>query len=396
MTIKELQEKRSKLFHDAQSLVQGTDVTIEQRSQFDAMLKDVEGIEADINRLKALDEYRAKFETPVFQPAPKPGASAMSANEAEHRAIEARSAFTNYLRTGRVESRDLTISANGAVMVPTGFDPVVREAQLSYGDIYNLVNVMKTDNGEPIKLVLDNDTGNSLTNLTVGTNASEVDPSISGLTLQVDPLTTGVIRIDNGLLQDAGFDVEAFIRDKFAKRFFRGVSNLIVNGNGGNVGSLLTAYSGGSTTVSSATAATLGYADFVEAIATLDPAYHANAVFAMSNATLGQVLKLVDSNNRPLFLPQWGDAEKGFIGQILGFPVKCVQQLPTVATGHVSVLFGDFSEGYTFRQQNPGIGILRLNELYAAGYETGFVGFCRAGGLATDAGTHPIVGIKIS
>jgi HK97 family phage major capsid protein len=73
-----------------------------------------------------------------------------------------------------------------------------------------------------------------------------------------------------------------------------------------------------------------------------------------------------------------------------------VTQLPNVATGNFPVLFGDFKEGYTFRQQNPGIGILRLNELFAAGYETGFVGFARVGGVVTDAGTHPVVSLKIS
>jgi HK97 family phage major capsid protein len=72
-----------------------------------------------------------------------------------------------------------------------------------------------------------------------------------------------------------------------------------------------------------------------------------------------------------------------------------VTQMPAVATGNVPVLYGDFNEAYTFRQQNPGIGILRLNELFAAGYEVGFVGFARVGGLATDAGTHPVASITI-
>lgn len=104
---------------------------------------------------------------------------------------------------------------------------------------------------------------------------------------------------------------------------------------------------------------------------------------------------MTDSNQRPLFLPNYGAADSGFVGTILGKYVKLVTQLPPVATGNTAVYFGDFKEGYTFRQQNPGIGILRLNELFAAGYETGFVGFARVGGVVTDAGTHPVIGIAV-
>jgi len=210
----------------------------------------------------------------------------------------------------------------------------------------------------------------------------------------VDNFTTGVVKIDNGFLTDAGFDVEKWLRDKFLKRFFRGASNLILAGDGGSVASLTAAYDTAST-LTSATTDKLGYADFVAATVLLDPDYQQNAIWAMSNATLGAVLSILDANGRPIFLAGYGSAEQGFVGSILGYPVKLVTQLPGVATGNVPVLLGDFKEGYTFRQQNPGIGILRLNELFAAGYETGFVGFARVGGVVTDAGTHPIVSITI-
>jgi HK97 family phage major capsid protein len=46
----------------------------------------------------------------------------------------------------------------------------------------------------------------------------------------------------------------------------------------------------------------VAYSDFVAAKAALDPAYQMNAVWALNNDTLGKVLDLADSNNRPLFL----------------------------------------------------------------------------------------------
>jgi HK97 family phage major capsid protein len=391
MILKDLQEKRNKQMADATALVAGTEVTAEQRSQFDAILADVATLDSDIVRLQAVEQYKSEQRSAVNHPRPNPGESNDPEERAEVRDARVKASFRNYLATGVRETRDLTV-ANSGVAIPTLFNPQVIEAQKSYGQIYDIVNVMKTDHGNPIKMVLDNDTGNGLTPVAVGTPAGETDPALAGLTLQVDNFTTGVVRIDNGLLTDAGFDVEAFIRDKFGKRFFRGVSGLIMAGDGGAVGSLTTAYDAGFT---SAVINKLGYADFATAIGTLDPAYQTNAVWAMSNATLGYVIGLTDANQRPLFLPDYGAATSGFVGSILGRPVKLVTQLPAVATGNVPVLFGDFKEGYTFRQQNPGLGILRLNELFAAGYETGFVGFARVGGLATNAGVPPVIGMTI-
>jgi HK97 family phage major capsid protein len=94
----------------------------------------------------------------------------------------------------------------------------------------------------------------------------------------------------------------------------------------------------------------LKYADFVAAMSLLDADYHRNAVWAMSNATLGAALSILDSSSgRPIFLANYGSAEQGFAGTILGRPVKLETQLPGVATGNVPVLFDDFKEGYTFR-----------------------------------------------
>jgi HK97 family phage major capsid protein len=394
MTIQQLQEKRNKIMVEATAIVAGETITAEQRTQFDAMTVEVKNIDGDIARIQAVEEHRASMRNPVSQPRPDPSQSNDPEERAEVRHAAQKASLRSYMATGKVESRDLT-TVNSGVAIPVGFNPQVISAQKSYGEIYDIVSVMKTDHGNPIKMVLDNDTTNGLVSVTVGTNAGEVDPTLSGVTLQVDNFTTGVIKIDNGLLNDAGFDVESWVRDKFLKRFFRGASNLILAGDAGAVASLTAAYNGASTVASKVTAK-LGYVDFASAIGALDPAYQANAMWAMSNATLAYVIGLTDTNSRPLFLPNYGDATSGFVGTILGRPVKLVTQLSGVATGNVPVLFGDFKEGYTFRQQNPGIGILRLNELFAAGYETGFVGFARVGGVVTDAGTHPVVSITIS
>ncbi|MFC6644144.1 phage major capsid protein [Granulicella cerasi] len=381
MNLADLQEKRMKLMLDASKIA--TEGTPETRSAFDKMMADVDAIDADIARLERVASFEAEQRTRTVRPA---------IDGSEERSNQIKQSFRNYLMNGAIEARDLTVAGQG-IMIPQLFDPAVISAQKSYGEVYDVVNILKTDHGNPIKMVLDNDTTAGLVGQTVGTDAAEVDPTTSSVTLQVDTFSTGIIKVDNGLITDAGFDIEAWIRDKFAKRFFRGASSLIINGNSGNVASLTYGYSSNAFT-SNATGV-LKYVDFATAIGTLDPAYQANAVWGMSNATLAAVIALSDSNGRPLFLPDYGNAANGYVGTILGRPVKLITQLPGVATGNTPILFGDFKEAYTFRQQNPGLSILRLNERYAAGYETGFVGFARVGGVVTDAGTHPLVGITI-
>ncbi len=393
MILTQLQEKRNKTMADAMAIMAGETITAEQRSQFDTAMADVAVVDGDIARLQAVEEHRASLHTAVNQPRPNPSESNDPEERAEVRSQRQAVELRKYMVTGKLESRDITVSGAG-VAIPVGFNPQIISAQKSYGQIYDIVSVIKTDNGNPIKMVFDNDTANGLTSVTVGTNAGEVDPALTGVTLQVDNFTTGVVKVDNGFLRDSGFDVATWLQDKFLKRFYRGASNLILAGDGGAVASLTGTYNT-ALTFTSAVTNKLGYADFATAIGLLDPSYQTDAVWAMSTATLGYVIGLVDAQGRPLFLPDFGSAASGFSGSILGRPVKVVTQLPAVATGNVPVLFGDFKEAYTFRQQNPGIGILRLNELFAAGYETGFVGFARVGGVVTDAGTHPIVSVTI-
>lgn len=383
MNLSDLREKRTKLYSDLSEMGKIDAPTSETRAKFDAVAADLDILDEDIKRAERLESMEAEQRSRQAN-RPNPAAT-------DNRDAEIRSSLRDYLLTGKVESRDLT-SANTGVIIPQLFDATVNEAQKSYGEIYNLVDVIETENGNPIKIIFDDDTANGLSAVTVGTAASSVQPTLTGGTLQVDNFTTGVVRVGYDLLADAGFDLDSFIRDKFLKRFYRGASGLIVAGNSGSVASLASSFSTG---ITSNTTAVLKYVDFVSAFAALDPAYQANAVWAMNNATLGAVLSITDSQNRPLFLPDYGSAAQGFIGTILGKPVKLVTQLPNVATGNAAVLVGDFKAGYTFRQQRPGVVIQRLNELYAAGMEVGFIGFARVGGIAKTYTNNPVLSITI-
>jgi len=394
MTAQELRAMRAKLMADAQAVIpEDGKITSEIRTKYEAMLKDADNMAFVIASLETEERSALEARGKNLQ---LPQVGEHSASNPEARNSEIRSSLANFLRTGQVETRDLTAAGSG-ILIPQLFNPSIYEAKKSYGELANIVTTMKTEGGNPMKLVYDNDTANGLVSVVSGTDVSEADPTTSSATLSVDNFSTGVVKVDMALLQDAGFDVESWIREKFATRFYRGLANNIYSGNAGAVGSLATAYNaiGAGVGITTATTATLAFPDFGSALAQLDPAYQTNAIWTVSNATLALLSSMVDNNQRPLFIPYNDGGASGFIGTILGKPVKLVTQMPAVATGNFPVLFGDFKAGYTLRQQGEGLGILRLNERYAAGFEVGFVGFCRLGGVATNYGVSPIVAIKI-
>jgi HK97 family phage major capsid protein len=371
--------KRASLLNQAKTIANDKNFSKESRAKFDAVMAEVSQVDAQI----AVDQ-RSNEATLAEQRRyrPNPGESNDAAEGVEVRNAKQKANLRHYMLTGEV--RDLNASAQG-VAIPVGFNPQVIDAQLSYGELYNCVEVLKTDNGEPIKYVFDDDTTNGLAAVTSGTDAAETDPALSGATINVDNFTTGVIKVDMALMQDAGFDIDGWVRDKFGKRFFRGASSLIYNGNGSNVASYKSAIS---QSVTAGTAGKITYADLVAAQTALDPAWQNSAEWGMSQGMLGNVLNITDTNNRPVFLPDFGSASKGFVGTILGKPVRMITQMPSaVATGAQLTIYGSHRDAYVLRQVNPGLGIIRLNERYAAGFQIGFVAFARLGGMSKQVGS---------
>lgn len=189
-------------------------------------------------------------------------------------------------------------------------------------------------------------------------------------------------------LQDSAFDLDQFIRDAFGKRYWRGVTSMISAGSSsGNVQSIVTSATVGAT---SAAPTAISYGDFVSIYGALDPAYIDNASWVFNSTTRAALMGVVDSLGRPLFQPS---PNAGAFDMLLGRPVVLNQYQPSIAATNKAVLFGDFSSGYTFRQVQGDLSILRLNERYADTGEVGFIGYARIGGFSTDAGTHPIVAL---
>lgn len=397
MTMKELLELRNKLSHDAREIMNsikpGLDAAdqTEKRAKVDALLAEKNRVNEDINRLASLAD-----ESDTRGAQPRAGFESADADERtpEQRNRAANIALRAYLRGDRFEQRDLTVAADGGVMIPVAAVPPI-VAQRSAGSLYDIVGKMRTTTGEDVRFPLWDDTGNGLVldSTAIGTGT---DPSVTGVTIKTDGLRTGdPLLLDNKLIQDVSYDLVTYVTQALQERYQRGVSQAM---NAGNASNFVGLTGNIPTPVTSEAVGEIGYDDFVALLAALDPAYMSNAVFAFSNATLGLVLKIKDSQGRPIFLPYLDGAQSGFAGQILGVPVKIDQYAPTVATGNVPVRFGDFQKGYQLREVLPGLVIKQSTQRWIELNRTGVIAFARAGGaptLANNTTYSPIQGLKI-
>ena len=95
----------------------------------------------------------------------------------------------------------------------------------------------------------------------------------------------------------------------------------------------------------------------------------------MNDATIKAIRKLKDNNNQYLWQPS---LVAGTPDTILGRPVVTSAYMPTAAAGAKTIAFGDFS--YYWIADRQGRSFKRLNELYAANGQVGFLGSQRVDG----------------
>ncbi len=216
-----------------------------------------------------------------------------------------------------------------------------------------------------------------------------LNTNLSGFTSNVDELTTGLVKVSNSLLQDSAFDVDDFIQNTFAARYFKGLSKMISIGNGSNIAAITAGATLGAT---SAGPTALSLLDLIGAYSALDNAYLEQSSWLMSSTTRANLMGLVDNYGRPLL-------QTDLLGtpwnSLFGRPIVLSPFMPAVAATTVPILFGDLTS-YTLRTVAGGLQVVRLQERYAETNECGFIGYTRAGGYNTSQAASPsIVSLKM-
>ncbi|MFO0773720.1 MAG: phage major capsid protein [Nitrospiraceae bacterium] len=404
--IEELREKRAAIADQARKLIAKDAQTADDESKFDKMMDEVDKLKDQIDREERLVAVEASLSERIELRAAKDGTSPDEA----HDAMKAEDAvFGIYLRQGvgglSAEQRSIMMrrqqslpteiraaqsagtAGSGGYTVPTGMASKIEDAQKEFGAMLQsgVAEMMVTENGQSIPFPTSNDTSNVGEQLGENTATAEQDVAFGSVPIDAYMFSSKLVRVSFQLLEDSAFNLENYLAGKLGERIGRIVNQRLTTGTGsGQPNGIVTASVQGKVGANGQTTSII-YNDLVDLEHSVDPSYRRGAKWMFHDSSLKVIKKLLDSQNRPLWMP---GIAVGAPDTILGYQYIINQDMATMAANAKSVLFGAISK-YLVRRVH-GIGLLRLQERYAEQLQVGFIAYQRFDGDLLDAGTNPV------
>jgi len=296
------------------------------------------------------------------------------------------------------ESRDLEVGTDneGGYTVPTTLIRNLEIARLANGPALAEFDTMRTAAGESMQWPSADDTDET-GELVEEEGAVTADTStpFGQTTFGAYKWSSKMIKVSAELLEDSAFDLATVVGQLIGGRLGRGELGYMTTGTGDSqpngIVTALAAIAATSGLVDSQSATLADPDDIYNLIYGIDDAYIANAKFMMHRTTISRFRKLVDTDGQYMWQPSVQKGEPETIG---GYPIiRNSKMASTWTNGIYPVVFGDLKK-YKIREVNT-LRMKRLNELYAANDQVGFIGFLRFDGDLLDAGTHPVKALNV-
>lgn len=331
------------------------------------------------------DPLEAAFEAAVI-----PAAVARPQLAAGDAANPARSAFVEgYLRKGReVELKSFAgnVPADGGYAVPKEIDAVIDATLKSISPIRAVANVVQVGSAGYRKLVTTNGVASGWASevaarpTTATPTFNEIVPSFGEL--YANPAAT------QAMLDDAQFDVEAWLADEIATQFAKAEGTAFVNGDGIDKPKGFLTYTIAATGDATRSFGQLQYvpvgaaSDFpstnpqdklLDLVHALRAPYRQGAVWVMNSATLAKIRKFKTSDGAFVWQP---GLVTGQPDTLLGYPVVESEDMPDIAANTTPIAFGNFKAGYLVAERSE-TNILRdpySNKPYVNFYATKRIG----------------------
>lgn len=320
-------------------------------------------------------------------------------------------AMAAYLRTGDDDGlRGLTlegkamstaVNSDGGYLLNPQMSEMIQSMLSSTTSLRALANVVQID-ATSYDVIVDNSDVGSAWQAEASAVAENTTPNINRISIKLNDLSA-MPKASQRLLDDAAFDVEAWLSQKIATRFIRAEASAFVNGTGtdqpkgimlptkvanaswswGNLGYIPTG--------AAADFATTNPIDcIVTLIYSLPADYRANATFIMNSKTAGAVRKIKDSTGRFM----WMDGlQAGQPSTLMGYRVVILEDMPDIAANTYPIAFGDFNAGYTIAER-PDLRILR--DPFSAKPNVLFYASKRVGGDVTDFAAIKLLKVAVS
>jgi len=384
--ILELREKRAKAWETAKAFLdtkRGADgiVSAEDTAVYDKMEADVVALGNEIDRLEKQEALDRELSKPLNMPLTGrpniPGMETRSGRASD----EYRKAFWNAMRTRAGEGLDpvirspiqISTDTEGGYLVPDEFERTLVDTLEDENIFRRLSNVITTSSGDrKIPVVASKGTASWIDEEGA---IPESDDSFGQVSIGAYKLGT-MIKVSEELLNDSVFNLETYIAKEFARRIGNKEEDAFFTGDGsGKPTGILAATGGAQLGVTTASATAITIDEILDLFYSLKAPYRNKAVFVMNDATVKAIRKLKDGQGQYLWQPS---LQAGTPDTILNRPLYTSAYVPAIAASAKTIAFGDF--GYYWVADRQGRVFKRLNELYAATGQVGFVATQRVDG----------------
>lgn len=268
------------------------------------------------------------------------------------------------LRRGHQEIRTQTAgtATAGGFTVPTDLANEIVKTMKDWGPMYdgNVVREIVTGSGNEFDIPTSDDTNNSADPLAEGadiTDDSSGDLVFGQKRLDAYVDATPWLKISYELMQDSAFNLESFIAEALGERLGRRANVRLTIGSGdGQPNGIVSASGVGK---AAAAAAAIAPDELHDLQHSVNAAYRRSPKcrWMFADTTLLAIRKLKDGDGN--YLWQMGDVRIGAPAMLLDHPYSINDDVPAMATGNKSVIFGDFSRYWVRKVGQPLIGTVR-------------------------------------
>lgn len=367
MTIKNLLEKRAKVWKTAKSFVDTHEdknglLSAEDTATYNKMEKEIEDLTAAIDRQQRAAQREADLNKPLNSPLTnKPYKSEQSEKKSGRATDEYKDAMISAMRSNfRNISNVLQegVDSDGGYLVPEEYDSRLIEVLEEENIMRSLATTITTSGQHKINIAA---TKPAAAWIEEGGALSFGDATFDQIYLDAYKLHVA-IKVTEELLYDNAFNLENYIITQFGKALGNAEEDAFLNGDGKGKPIGIFDVKGGGNVLGTLTAA-IKSDDMLDLVYGLKRPYRKSSSFIMNDSTLALLRKLKDNNGAYIWQPSYKEGEPD---RVLGYAVNTSPYAPTNA-----IAFGDYS--YYNIGDRGSRSFAELRELFAGNGMVGFV-----------------------
>ena len=378
----ELREKRAKLWESTKAFLDSKRkddglLSVEDTATYEKMEADVVSLGKEIDRLERQSALDTELSRPVNTPIKNNPSHFGNGNKTGRATDEYKQSFWNAMRNKSSfeiqNALQVGTDGEGGYLVPDEFEATLVQALEEENIFRQLAKVITTSSGDrKIPVVATKGTASWVDE---EGQIPESDDSFGQVAIGAYKLGT-MIKVSEELLNDSVFNLEQYIAREFARRIGSKEEEAFFIGDGtGKPTGIFNATGGANLGLTAASSTAITVDELLDLFYALKSPYRKNATFVMNDTTVKAIRKLKDNNGQYLWQPS---ITAGTPDTILNRPIKTSAYVPTLAAGAKAIAFGDFS--YYWVADRQGRAFKRLNELYAATGQVGFMATQRVDG----------------